>query len=406
MALLETLTDNFNDNSIDGAKWVPQTSGGTVTETNSRLEAVASGLTIANFSSVNTFDLTNSFARAKIVQATATHVNAGAGFGITTDTGEQFTIRLANTSVLQFMQNNTVVSTVTYNASTHAYWRLRNAGGLIYYETSSNDITWTTHLTITPATSIVNVYVGLSVFGQPSQSATLYMDDFNVYNANLLVDSMFPPVMTSAISLTQAGTVTPPVASGVTYGGWGGSIPAGTGYASGPNLLNITLSVDSMTVGTLESLVSLIPDTLLAGANLTVATSAENVIVFAGLVALADPMSVGTSMSSPQLVADIALTVQNMSVDTSVSSVILIYPLMVDDMTVGTIVSTAIEQLSIYVPGFNTTGIFDANIADYLIDEVDEDIIYDEDGIPLVDELYIIEPAKIYKPNNITYGRF
>lgn len=78
--LTSTLTDNFNDNSIDGAKWTTGqlkdpsafTAGVTVAEANSRAEITpptTAALTYSGYLSVNTYDFTNSSVVVKLSNA-------------------------------------------------------------------------------------------------------------------------------------------------------------------------------------------------------------------------------------------------------------------------------------------------------------------------------------------------
>lgn len=41
-------------------------------------------------------------------------------------------------------ENPTAVATLTYSPTTHAYWRIRESAGTVYWDTSSNGTTWTT----------------------------------------------------------------------------------------------------------------------------------------------------------------------------------------------------------------------------------------------------------------------
>ena len=70
MALISTLTDNFDDNSIDAAKWETDVSaGGSIAETNQRLEMTSSTSAMADydyFSAISNYDLTGSGVSIKL----------------------------------------------------------------------------------------------------------------------------------------------------------------------------------------------------------------------------------------------------------------------------------------------------------------------------------------------------
>jgi hypothetical protein len=46
----------------------------------------------------------------------------------------------------------TAVATLTYSPVAHAYWRVRDTAGRVYWETSPDGVTWTTQGTVLAST--------------------------------------------------------------------------------------------------------------------------------------------------------------------------------------------------------------------------------------------------------------
>lgn len=194
--LLETLIDNFNDNSLDSSLWSKFDAGGLpfsrAAETNSRFEielgSSASGvLDAADLQSNNYYSLVSSYLRAKIVSATGganrygdmiVLVNGGASPRWSYQNGQLLAQTTPNGGT-----SRTTVATLTYNSSTHLYWRIRESGGAFFWDTSPDGNTWTQQATNTPTgfTSPVKVQVFFEGGATGSGgSSTLYFDDVNV----------------------------------------------------------------------------------------------------------------------------------------------------------------------------------------------------------------------------------
>lgn len=188
MALIETLTDNFNDGSRNGALWSEYSSDTTVAETGGRLEitlpAGETTLNYAGYYSVSNYDLTNSSAYVEV-----TKVTAATSTGMYFNVSEQgsFAGRLAfykEGTVLYFerwLGEVSSVTSVTYNSTNHRWWRIRNSGANVLWETSPNGATWTTQRTLaTPFTiTTMQVEVGAGTFGSESVSRTVQFDNLN-----------------------------------------------------------------------------------------------------------------------------------------------------------------------------------------------------------------------------------
>jgi len=80
---------------------------------------------------------------------------------------------LENGSLFAYVEsggNPTAIATLTYSPATHAYWRVREAAGTVYWDTSSDGVTWTNRgqalvssLSFSPGS--VSVYLTTKEFG-------------------------------------------------------------------------------------------------------------------------------------------------------------------------------------------------------------------------------------------------
>jgi len=190
-ASISTLTDNFNDNSIDAAKWTTEIDiGGTILETNQEIEfTTGTSGTQSYLYSATTYDLTGSQATIKIVDV-----------GNTGITGYEFyplsiwkNLDINNTLNWEIYPDGNIwiftrIASVnawpwnaTYVANTFRYLKIREASGTIYFDYSSNGINWTNAyslanpFTITSTSAVVSLYSGAD-----ASTTTAKVDNFNI----------------------------------------------------------------------------------------------------------------------------------------------------------------------------------------------------------------------------------
>lgn len=183
----------------------------------------------------NTYDLTGKEVKVKVPQVCNTATNAKTALSL----------EINSTNAIQIVQRNgtlyfyrivagseVAVSSVAYNSSTHLWWKIREKSGTTYWETSSDNLTWTTRAS--QANPIVVTGLRLILYAVTYQAETspgsANFDDFSFNSSPLL----------SAISTTDAGFVNPdtggdthPFNSGenIQYTVQGGSaLSAGTYY--------------------------------------------------------------------------------------------------------------------------------------------------------------------------------
>ena len=135
------LSDDFNDNSIDTAKWNPNDlfSGFTntnvpIAETSQQLEIGpllqnVSGSSYRGMRTVNTYDFSESYAFVELVQAPASNTAADAMFTVGYSVTAYYRLRVSAgtlTGVRNVGGTKTTLFSTTYNSTNHRFWRIRH----------------------------------------------------------------------------------------------------------------------------------------------------------------------------------------------------------------------------------------------------------------------------------------
>jgi subtilisin family serine protease/regulation of enolase protein 1 (concanavalin A-like superfamily) len=160
-------SDDFNDNVRDAKKWsIPATTDFTFAEQNGRLEITpGAAANHESYTSVATLDLTDARISVECVYAP---VYSGSGTYLLLgdpSTNNYMLIGLGGgTFVLQEIVNGVSAWTlVPYDATKHRFWRIRHnrANDTLNWESSADNVTWTTHRTSPRPFSITNLPVNL-----------------------------------------------------------------------------------------------------------------------------------------------------------------------------------------------------------------------------------------------------
>ncbi|GAA1888236.1 hypothetical protein GCM10009837_07600 [Streptomyces durmitorensis] len=189
MALLSTLVDTFNDNVI-GPNWGNSYGGVSETGGKARIPCVAG--TFAGYQTAKDWTLAGSSAFVQLTLAAAAN-------GATTEAQTTFNIIQATAGTSIAININTVANTIrfesnvgytdgsavslTYSAVTHLWLRIRETGGTLFWDTSTDGSAWTNRRSIsTPAwvTSAVNT-VAVEMYSWRNNGSTNYAewDNFN-----------------------------------------------------------------------------------------------------------------------------------------------------------------------------------------------------------------------------------
>lgn len=162
VAKMETFTDDFNT-TLDTAKWTVVASGAPVT-VSGQLQVKAWG-SIAEVRSKLLYDLTGSYVLVKATMPT-TLVNGDEQSFVVGNNEDWFATWRVNstTGVVEFSAGGTALP--TYDPVAHAWWRWREAGGTIYFDTAPDGVTWT------------NLYSFSPITGFPVDATTVYFRGF------------------------------------------------------------------------------------------------------------------------------------------------------------------------------------------------------------------------------------
>jgi hypothetical protein len=153
MAKAHTLSDNFNDDSIDAIKWVaygtPGTAADRLREVNGRVEIrPASGVSgYSGYQTQSTYDLTRSHIAVELVRALSTRAPvAGTYLRAYIDSNNRVELGISNGTI---SPGYVVAGAYTffderpYDPEQHRWLRLRERDGTTYWETSPDGYDWT-----------------------------------------------------------------------------------------------------------------------------------------------------------------------------------------------------------------------------------------------------------------------
>lgn len=186
MALLDTLTDNFNDSSINGSLWGTFTdSGTTIVETDVLTFSPANSTVNSQgvlFSTTN-YDLTGSYGLCQVSSVCPTGVNNFITVKLDNSNEIQWKIDGGTLRVHKKVANvESDVATDTYNSTTHAWLRIREAAGTMFFDISSNGSSWTNFTSLANPFAVTSLQVVIGVFEFSSTPAvgTFVIDNWNV----------------------------------------------------------------------------------------------------------------------------------------------------------------------------------------------------------------------------------
>lgn len=186
MAKLATLTDDFEDGSINPSLWVPDAG---VTETGGQL-VVTPALSLQHCITVNTYDATESSIVIHIPTVTpvGTSGTLACGAILRLDPNNQVGFVKGGSNLIcqkQVAGVNSAVSTFAYNAATQSYWRLRESGGIFFWDTGFDGVNWTPRFSTFVATNLfplssIKFYVYAVYSGAEASPGTVRLSSVNL----------------------------------------------------------------------------------------------------------------------------------------------------------------------------------------------------------------------------------
>jgi hypothetical protein len=168
--------EDFNDNSRDSAKWslglLNEGSSAfdnlvTVLEQNQRLQinprAKVNGLHYNGYTSLLGYDFTGARASIQVIQAASGA--ADTAFALATDSNNWYRFIVEGGKLYFQAKVNGVKSSsaITYNATTHKFWRLRHeaVNNTILWETSTDGTAWTLRNSVARQIPITALHVDI-----------------------------------------------------------------------------------------------------------------------------------------------------------------------------------------------------------------------------------------------------
>lgn len=225
MAKLAALIDDFQDGVINPSLW---TATGPVSESGGRIH-ITPNTSYPLLSSLTTYDMTESQIVARIAATTS---NGSTG---TLESTLLIQDALTNRAGIRKQGSNlqcikyvggvfTTVYTTAYNPSLHVFWRMRESGGLFYWDVSAAGTSWTNLFNTTVATNLFpvnNVVAGMYagwVSGVEAFPGTFQIEDVNpgllitasgasTSSGSLAILKVSPLEITGAATSTSTGTL-------------------------------------------------------------------------------------------------------------------------------------------------------------------------------------------------------
>lgn len=184
MAKTETLNDNFAIAS--SAKWwgYGQYGASSPVVSNGQLVLTPSG-SYPTLNSLSTYDLTGSYVFCEFIQ------NANIGNGSIT---VEFGLQIDGSNALRFVVSGATLifresisgtnsdTSVAYDSSVHKFFRLREAAGVIYWEISTDSLSWVTQRSKSTTLTItaLNVYLTSGFWSTEPSPGTAIFDNLNL----------------------------------------------------------------------------------------------------------------------------------------------------------------------------------------------------------------------------------
>lgn len=148
MATVDTLIDNFDDNSLDTGKWTATTvTGSTLSETGGEIAITlpASPNTGYSFIESSALDLTSSSAYVQMTTRPAATSGTEQAIQLRLDSSNYLGFRLYPTQLEMsyVVGGSSFATTISRDDRTHVWFRIREFNGFVYWETSGDKSSWT-----------------------------------------------------------------------------------------------------------------------------------------------------------------------------------------------------------------------------------------------------------------------
>lgn len=182
------LRDDFADNTIASAWSAAAVGSATVAEASGQarltLPSNTAGSHVAYYLATGTYDLTSDGCYLNIAQMVSTSVAATARFELYIDSSNM--LRWTQTSGTLKAQTTIAGVTVdrysaTWSGTTYKYLRIRESGGTVYWDSSSNGTSWTNRFSMANPFAVTALAIIFSAScGNIASPGAFYIEDFNL----------------------------------------------------------------------------------------------------------------------------------------------------------------------------------------------------------------------------------
>lgn len=187
-----SLSDAFDDNVTDSAKWslaayVSYSALVLVAEINKqslRITPVSNNASTLNggYRTPTTFNFTSKYAQIKAVQRVNANALTREWFGISVSSTVYCFFVYFNGNLIMRYRNGGADNdvSITFSATDHLYWRIRNQGTNFHWETSADGLTWVIRRTVVSPITItaVSFDIGVGTTGSTASPGFALFDDF------------------------------------------------------------------------------------------------------------------------------------------------------------------------------------------------------------------------------------
>ncbi len=193
MAKMATLKDSFVSSALDTTKWTPFTGGSATLSYGNGVTcnypASSTSSTDGDISSNTTYDLTSSYAFVQVTGTPSASTLADATFQVRINSSNMcnWTFEGGTLYAQKLVSNSrTTLNSFAYNASTHAWWQIRESGGVTYWETSSDGLNWVVRASQSNpiAVTALTVVLAGTCFQNETNPGTFTWANFNNLNSD------------------------------------------------------------------------------------------------------------------------------------------------------------------------------------------------------------------------------
>jgi len=188
MASFDVLSVNFDNNNIPGEFRAYQEGNATITANQKKvtvnLPSSATSATLAGIDTQITYDLTSSRAYIQTLVVPSSSTSANAEFKVEKDDNNwlRFVYEAGVIYIQKYVAGvKTTLTSFTYSATEHSWWRIRESGGTTYFDTSKDGVAWVLQysvanpITVTAMTGTVSAYC----YQNETNPGQFVFDNFN-----------------------------------------------------------------------------------------------------------------------------------------------------------------------------------------------------------------------------------